>query len=177
RFVDPSNCSAPVTIMPGDQVHVVTSDPNSGQVDDHKITVDSVQAWTSYLNNTVTGTTSAAGSTIVVTEGTSLSTANYLTPGTSMTYATTTADGGGNFSVSKFVTTTSTTPATVDLVQGSTGFVRVQHSDGNEVYTVHGQNVLVLEHSALVHGYAFPLPSAPGGLDSGVSVTRPATNV
>jgi hypothetical protein len=90
-FVDPTYCSVLVMAAPGDRVHVATTDPNSGQVDDRKNMADSAQAWTSHLKNALTGTTSAADST-VVTEGPSLTTASYPTPGSSMTYGST-ADG------------------------------------------------------------------------------------
>lgn len=179
-FVDPqsanaSTCSPAVMIMPNDRVHIVTSgvDPSTGVnvVNDRTITVDDVRAWTSYQNDTVSGT-APPGSTVIVTVG-PLSLANYLAP---TTYNQVTADpSSGAFTVSSFCTGTSTTcNSSVPLQQGSTGFVRVRYSSGDEVYTVHGQNVLALENSPIVRGYAFSLPAAPPSLDSGVTVYRPA---
>src|SRR5260221_9635372 len=90
-----------------------------------------------------------------------------------MTFRDTTADASGHFSVGQFQTSGDPTLHKVDLIQGSTGYVRVKHGDGNEVYTVHGQNVLVLENSAQAHGYAFGLPSSPINVDLGVPLVHP----
>ncbi|HEV8636459.1 MAG TPA: hypothetical protein VG370_19725 [Chloroflexota bacterium] len=177
-FVDP-NTRSPVWIMPGDQVHVVTSGQDTdGQprIDDRWIVVDDVRAWTSYERDVVEGT-APAGSSIVVTKTSSLSLSSYLTPGSSVTYAETTAGPDGRFQVAAFRTSTNATPAKADLDKGVTGFVRVRHPDGNEVYTVHGQNPFVLESSPVVHGFAFKPPSAPGGLEANVAVSRPAPTV
>ncbi len=48
---------------------------------------------------------------------------------------------------------------------------------GDEVYTFLGQNFDVLENSAFVTFYAFPIQSPPGGLEKGVAAPRPGTNV
>jgi hypothetical protein len=149
-FVDPNNPShPPVMILPGELVHVITSgtDPSTNQqiTEDKLITVDDVQAWTSDQNDIVSGHTSLASAPVVITSG-GLNISNYLTPGSSVTYSEQTADGNGNFSASSFRTSSNATYSRVDLTQGSTGFVRVQHPDGSEVYTVHGQYVLPLEH-------------------------------
>ena len=67
----------------------------------------------------------------------------------------------------------------INIQRGQTGFVRFRRPDGNEIYTVHGQNVFVLLNSHTIHGYAFDLPFAPNNpiLDPGVTVPRPATTV
>ncbi|MBI2952697.1 MAG: hypothetical protein HYY30_00150 [Chloroflexi bacterium] len=184
-FIEPTSTSCttgtPVTIMPGDRVHVVTSglDPSTGiyLTEDKRIIVDDVRAWTSYERGSVTGTGPAGLPVVVTISSSSLALNQYLTPGTSMTYAELTADGGGNFSATAFRTSANPAYKTVTLQPGSTGFVRVQHQDGSEVYTVHGQNVFVLENSGTVHGWAFQLPRYPSGLDSGVIVRRPSPNV
>src|SRR5207248_3090005 len=111
-FVDPNvidpvtHNHPPVAIVPGEQVHVVTSgiDPSSGQriTEDKLIAVDDVQAWTSYQTDTVTGQTSLANAPVIITTASSyLSLSNYLTPGTFLTYATMTADGSGSFRATK----------------------------------------------------------------------------
>ncbi|MCL5265534.1 MAG: hypothetical protein M1343_10175 [Chloroflexi bacterium] len=91
---------------------------------------------------------------MIVTAGASgsVSLSQYLTPGSSVTYAELTAGPDGSFSTSTFRTSTDPTYKKIGLQQGSTGFVRVRHSDGNEVYTVHGQNMVVLENSSTMHG-------------------------
>jgi hypothetical protein len=174
-FYDPA-VSQPVTIMPGDRVHVVTSgtDPVTGQsaVDDKRIVVDDVRAWTSYEQDKVSGTAPANAKIVVTASGLGLG--SYLTPGASVTYADATASADGSFVAPTFRTTTDATYKKIGLSQGSSGFVRVVHPDRNEVYTVQGQNVLALENSPVLHGYAFALPSAPSGLQSGVSL-RPST--
>lgn len=181
-FVDPNNVAHPqVMIRPGDRVRVVTSGqdidgtPRSVQ---QLIPVDDLRAWTSYERDTVEGT-APPGSSIVVTKANNLLISDYVTPGSGLTYRDTTADGGGRFQVAAFRTTTDATPKQVDLDRGVTGFVRLRHSDGNEVYTVHGQNVHVLESSMLVHGYGFRLPTAPPSLESYVVAitTRPPPTV
>lgn len=180
-FVDPNNPSHPVVmIAPGDQVHVVLSgvDPSpscGGQqtTDDRRITVDNIQAYTSYMRNTVWGTTSP-NSTIYVTVATDyLDLDHYLAPANNVTYAQTTSDASGNFSVSKFLVGSSTTPQVITLGPGTTGYVRVQHSTNDEVYTVHGQKVFALENSSVAHGFMFALPTAPYKVTWGVPVTRP----
>lgn len=176
-FKDPNAPGNPlVTILPGDRVRVVTTgvDPGTGAsaVEDKRIVVDDVQAWTSYENDTVSGI-APPGSDVFVTVATSPSIAEYATPGSRVTFRETTADSAGNFSVNQFRTSSSETLKTVELTQGSTGFVRVQHSDGNEVYTYHGQNIFVLQNSEIVHGYAFPLPSSPSQLETGVALLHP----
>jgi hypothetical protein len=179
-FVDPTT-HQPVPIRPGDYVHVITSgvdpaQPDLGnQVNPKYVQVDDVHAWTSYEQDSVSGT-APPGATVIVTVG-SLSLSSYLTPGNGMTYAEVTADSSGSFSAPTFRTTTATTYKKVGLQQGSTGFVRVRHPSGDEVFTIHGQNILPLENSRVLHGYTFGLPSAPGGLMSGVTATRPGTAV
>ncbi|MBI2908518.1 MAG: hypothetical protein HYX92_12810 [Chloroflexi bacterium] len=181
-FVDPNlSGHPPVNIMPGDRIHVVTSgdDPATPGIDspeDKRIVVDDIRAWTSYERDSVSGA-APANSSLIVTVASSLLLSQYLTPGTSMTYAETTSGSDGSFSVSDFRTSTNATPKRSDLKQGSTGFVRLRHPDGNEVYTVHGQSVLILQNSRLVHGYAARLPTAPGPLEAGVTVTRPVPDV
>ena len=179
-FVDASS-RAPVPVLPGDRVRVVTSgvDPATGAsaADDRRIVADDVRAWTSYDRDVVEGT-APAGSTVVVTRSTTLALSAYVTPGASTTYQKTTAGADGRFQVGTFRTTTDPTSRKLDLDQGTTGFVRVRHSDGSEVFTVHGQNVYVLQSSPVVHGYSFKLPSAPSGLESGVAVSpRPEPTV
>jgi hypothetical protein len=179
-FVDASTRAA-VPILPGDRVRVVTRgvDPTTGAsaTDDRRIVADDVRAWTSYERDTVEGT-APAGSTVIVTRASSLGLSGYITPGASVTYQQTTADADGRFQVAEFRTTTDATAKKLDLDKGTTGFVRVRHADGSEVYTVHGQNVYVLQSSSVVHGYAFKLPSAPSGLEKNVAVSpRPAPTV
>jgi hypothetical protein len=181
-FYDAATQSHTVTIQPGDRVHVVTSgvDPGTGlfATEDKRITVDDVRAWTSYQQDSVSGV-APAGSPIVVTVASSLSLNGYLTPGTSAYADNVVADGAGSFTAAMFHTSPSAPYAKVDMKQTSngTGFVRVVHPNRDEVYTVHGQNAFVLENSSVMHGYAFALPAAPGGLASGVAVPRPAPNV
>lgn len=181
-FTDPTS-HAQVNILPGDRVHVVTTgiDPVAGlpATDDRRIVVDDVRAWTSYEQDSVVGT-APPNSEIIVTNNSSFPTlSNYLTPGSSVTYAELTATPDGTFIAPLFRTTSDPTYKKIGIKQGNSGFVRVHHPDGNEVYTVHGQNVLVLENSYTVHGYAFGIPSAPSSppLDLGVKVTRPANKV
>ncbi|MBI2940639.1 MAG: hypothetical protein HYY04_09400 [Chloroflexi bacterium] len=178
-FVAPGNSSQPVMIVPGDRVHIVTSgdDPNTPFPDppeDKRVIVDDVRAWTSYEQDRVGGTAPANATMIVTVTSSSPSLSQYLAPGT---YAELTAGSDGSFAAPQFRTSTNSTYNTVDLKQGSTGFVRVRHADGNEIYTVHGQNVLVMQNSSVVHGYAFQLPSAPSGLETGVTVSRPRPTV
>ena len=178
-FVDPNDPRhPPVMIRPGDRVHIVTSDPAAipPVSADQWVVVDDLKAWTSYERDVVEGT-APAGSSLVVTKATSLAVANYVTPGTGLTFAGTTAGGDGRFQVASFRTSSDATPKTLDLDRGDTGFVRLVHPDRNEVYTVHGQNVFVLERSKLVHGYAFRLPTAPSSLESNVTVSRPLPQV
>lgn len=175
-FKDPNDPLHPVVnILPGDRVHVVTTgvDPSTGlnATEDKRIVVDDVRAWTSYDNDSVSGL-APAGAQMTVSLDNFLWIADYVTPGNLLTYADTTADSSGRFSVGQFRTSADPTPRKVDLLPGSTGYVRVKHSDGNEIYTVHGQDTFVLENSYTVHGYAFPLPTAPSGLDQGVVVDR-----
>jgi hypothetical protein len=182
-FVDP-NSHSPVIILPGEQVQVVTSGIDQSQqaagvqTTTQAITVDDVEAWTSYQNGTVSGTTSLPNAPVVITIAQSfLSLSAYLAI-SGVTYAQVTADAHGNFSAAKFQNGTSGPLAAVTLQQGSTGFVRVQHPDQNEVYTVHGQNIFVLENSNVAHGYAFSLPSAPTGLGTDFKLTpRPPPTV
>jgi len=172
----------PVMIRPGHRVHVITSgdDPSTPGTDpdeDKRITVDDIESWTSYERDTVSGTV-PAGARVVVTVSNTLSLGTgYITPGTSMTFAEVTGGSDGSFTASTFRTSSDATYKTVDLRQGSRGFVRVIHANGDEVYSVHGQNVLVLENSPVIHGYAFALPSAPSGLITGVTSSRPTTTV
>ncbi|MDP2659756.1 MAG: hypothetical protein Q8R28_03410 [Dehalococcoidia bacterium] len=166
-----------VNIVPGNVVHVVTTgiNPVDGlpYTDSKEIVVDDVRAWTSYEQDRVSGA-APPGSSVIVTVS-SLGISQYVDP---TNYAELTAGPDGSFSASNFRTGASGTYRSVGLAQGSTGFVRVVHSDLNEVYTVHGQNVMVLENSSVLHGYAFGLPQAPSGLDSGVAVSpRPAQSV
>lgn len=175
---------SPVKILPGDRVRVVTSGddpatPGLDPVEDKRVTVDDIRAWTSYGNESINGI-APANSSVVVTHHTSFpSLSLYLTPGASMTYAEVTAASDGSFSVSSFRTSADATHKEVGLKQGDAGFVRVRHPDGNEVYTVHGQNVLVLKDSSIVHGYAFGIPSVPVSppIAAGVKVNRPSTAV
>jgi hypothetical protein len=141
------------------------------------IPVDDVQAWTSYLNDTVTGHTSLASHMVYITVGTGVQFLSSYLQDAAQTYALTSSDASGNFSAATFRTQTSATYNKVDLKQDSTGFVRVVHDDGNEVYTYHGQNVLPLENSGDLHGYAFPIGFAPTGLAPNVAVTRPLPSV
>ena len=131
-------------------------DPATGAsaTDDRRIVADDVRAWTSYERDVVEGT-APARSTVIVTKAASLSLSGYVTPGASLTYQQATAGSDGRFQVSAFRTTADPTAKKLDLDKGATGFVRVRHADGNEVYTVHGQNVFVLQSSPVVHGYAF----------------------
>ncbi len=165
----------PVMIRPGHRVHVMTIDGRPDTPDeDKRITVDAIDAWTSYDHDSVTATVPANSDVVVTITNSTLNLGSgYITPGSSMTYAEV-RDEDGIFTVSAFRTSNDPTPRTVDLTQGYRGFVRVIHPNGDEVYSVHGQNVLVLENSSIIHGYAYPLPSAPGGLISGVTVSRPA---
>jgi len=48
---------------------------------------------------------------------------------------------------------------------------------GDEVWTIWGQNAYILQNSPAMHGYAYRLPSAPSGLQTGVTVTRPPANL
>jgi hypothetical protein len=181
-FVDPVNSAhAPVMILPNDRVHVITSgiDPTTNQFEtnDVTITVDDVQGWTSFENGSVSGTAPPNSTVVVTASNLFLSLSNYLTPGSNLDYAQVTANSAGAFSATMFQTSSNPTPAKITLTPGWTGFVRVVHSDGNEVYNVHGQNLFVLENSSTVHGYVFPLPSAPTGLNTGVTVTRPARSL
>lgn len=175
-FVDPAASALTlVNIMPGDRVRVVTTgvDPSSGAsaTDDRRVVVHDLRAWTHFHDDRVFGT-APAGASIVVTSTTTLNIGGYLTPGTGLTYAETTAGADGSFAVDQFRTSSSATAKKVGLGQGSTGFVRVKHADGSEVFTVHGQNSYVLQNSGVVHGWAFGTANAPTGLDSGVTVTR-----
>jgi hypothetical protein len=181
-FVDPSNRNT-VMIRPGELVHVRTSgiDPTTGQraEEERWITVDDVRVCTSYADGTVWGT-APSNASLVVTVGSIISVPAYLTPGSGMTYAELTAGSDGSFSVSQFRTSSDPTPRTLDLKRGSRGFVRVVHADRNEVYTVHGQSVSVLENSGFGLGYAFALPTAPPGLQTSPPVAvaaRPVTTV
>jgi hypothetical protein len=179
-FVDPSAPSQTVTIMPSDRVRVVTTgvDPTTNRpgTDDRRIIVDDVRAWSSIELDKVGGS-APAGSSITITSG-PVAIGSYLTPGSNLSYVETTAGADGLFAVDKFRTSTSPTTTKPNIVQGSTGFVRVRHSDGNEVYTVHGQTVFVPENSPVVHGWAFPAPSTPTGLETGVALNpRPAPPV
>ena len=78
-----------------------------------------------------------------------------------------------------FRTTTDPIYKKINIQRGQAGFVRFRRPDGNEIYTVHGQNVFVLLNSRTIHGYAFALPYSPNNpiLDPGVQVSRPATTV
>jgi hypothetical protein len=178
-FVNPSNPSQSVMIEPNDVVRVVSSglDSSTTVTLTKTIPVDDVQAWTSYLNDTVTGHTSLANHTVYITVGTGVQFLSSYLQDAAATYAQTSSDANGNFSAATFRTQTSATYNKVDLKQDSTGFVRVVHDDGNEVYTYHGQNVLPLENSGDLHGYAFPAGLAPAGLANGVAVTRPLPTV
>ena len=180
-------------IRPGYLAHVMTigdnpATPFDDQDENKRIAVDRVEAWTSYEHDTVTGIVTpnatlvpdwaSAVTGVVVTVAGSLSLGSgYITPGSSVTYAERTLGAGGTFSAATFRTSADATYKTVAMAQGTTGFIRVVHATGDEVYGVHGQNALVLENSQVVHGYAFPLPGAPGGLVSGVTVSRPSTSV
>lgn len=178
-FVDPTDRTKSVMIRPGDRVRVRTSgqdptNPTRYGEEDKRIIVDDVRAWTSYERDTVAGTANApAGTRIIATQ--SFGTLNLTNYPDSTSYANLTVGPDGSFSTSHFCSSPDpTTCRRVDLKQGSTGFVRVIHPDLNEVYTIHGQNVLVLEDSNLLHGYAFALPLAPSGLlDTAVTVNRP----
>jgi hypothetical protein len=149
-FVDPAGAHAPVLILPGDRVHVVTTgvDPTTGlpATEDKRIVVDDIHAWTSYDNDTVAGTVPPNASVTVTVAG---GTGNLRVPhaGTNVTFAELTAGGDGRFSVGQFRNSGDPNLRTVNLAQGSTGYVRVRHTDGNEVYTVHGQNILALTNS------------------------------
>jgi hypothetical protein len=172
---------AAVAILPGDRVRIVTRgvDPATGAsaTDDRRVIADDVRAWTSYERDVVEGT-APAGSTVIVTRSTTLALSGYITPGSSVTYQQTTAGADGRFQVAAFRTTADATAKKLDLDQGMSGFVRVRHADGSEVYTVHGQNAFVLQSSPVVHGYAFRLPTAPSGLEPGIVVNpRPAPTV
>jgi hypothetical protein len=168
-FEDPHTPTHPaVMIVPGDQFHVVTSgtNPNTGQnqVDDKMIIVDNLTAWTSFRTDTVYGTAPPNSNHVVtVTQGV-LSLSNYLSPGAQVTYAN--------------VMSTANGPVT--LKPGTTGFVRLQHANGDEIYTYHGQTLRILENSpmsvAWFNGSAQTLNQ--NFLVSGVVVTRPvAQNV
>src|SRR5262249_30262924 len=155
-FGDPANSATPVMIHPGDRVHVVTSgtDPVTGlaATEDKRIVVDDARAWTSYEHDFVAGTAPPNASVVVTASGLGL--AAYLTPGGGVTYAELTAGADGSFSAPTFRTSADGTYKKIGLQQGSTGFVRVVHPNGDEVFTIHGQNVFVLENSEVVHGYA-----------------------
>jgi hypothetical protein len=172
-FVNPANTKENVIITPGDQVTVVTS--LSGVPEDTRnIPVYDVHAYTNYTTNSVSGSTTAPPAqwpSVYVTSG-PLSLNDYLTTTSNLDFAQTTIGADGSFAVSSsdFVTP-------VTFKQGSTGFVRVERSDGSEIYTVHGQNNFVLENSNVMHGYAYDLPTAPSGLQTGVTVVRPAPTV
>lgn len=169
----------PVNIVPGNRVHVVTTgvDPVTGlpSTDDRRILVDDVRAWSSYEQDSVGGIAPANASLIVTVASLTLSIGDYIAPAT---YAELTAGSDGSITAAAFRTSTNSTYKTVDIRQGSTGFVRVVHPDGNEIYAIHGQNVMVLENSSNLHGYAFGMPQAPTGLDTGVAMSpRPAQAV
>lgn len=174
-----------VMIRPGHRVRVMTigenyATPGDDPDEDKYVTVDNVEAWTSYEHDKVSGKVPANANVLVtVTTSTLNLGSGYITPGSSVTYRELTADVSGNFTAPDFRTTTDPTLKTVNMDQGSRGFVRVIHTNGDEVYGLHGQNALVLENSAIVHGYAYPLPSAPTGLVTTpkITVSRPATTV
>ena len=71
----------------------------------------------------------------------------------------------------------------MNFVQGSKGFARVRvlgssgQPTGDEVWTIWGQNAYILENSPVMHGYAYAIPAAPGGLATGVAAPRPETTV
>jgi hypothetical protein len=173
---DPRSCTPQVNIKPGDKVHVVTSgiDPSTGQflTQDKTILVDDIDAWASYQNNTVSGKAPPGSTVDVEATGLSLGGNSYIPPAGN-TCGQVTADGTtGSFTVSSFYTGSSTC-GTPNLMQGSAGFVRVIHNTGDEVFTVWGNNVLALENSTRVHGYAFGIPNSPGGLQPNVAVPHP----
>lgn len=181
-FVDPNAPGQPALIRPGDRVRVRTAgtDPVTRRpiAEDKRVVVDDLRVWTSYERDTVEGeSTAPPGSTVVATVGSALSLSQYLTPGGAVTYAESSGFAGGSFSLKSFRTSADPALRSVDLRQGTTGFVRLIHPDGNEVYALHGQNVLVLERSPIVHGYAFSLPGPPNGLELGVTVKRPKPRV
>ena len=107
-----------------------------------------------------------------------LSLDSYLNTGATMTYAEMTLGGTGTFTVPTFRTSADPTLKRVDLGQGTTGFVRVRKpNESDEIYTIHGQNIMALENATFSHGYAFRLAPKPTGLDAGVDVPRPTTAV
>src|SRR5439155_1228390 len=133
---------------------------------------DDIHAYTGLLTNRVFGT-APPNANMYITVTSFLTLDNYVTPGNGITYAHISADASGNFSASQFYVNGSATPGPATFALGTTGFVRVKHANGDEVYTVHGQSAQVLENSNVVSGYAFPLATALTGLDNSVLTTRP----
>jgi hypothetical protein len=187
-FVNPNKTNQWALIQPGDYVSVTTTGENPAipppwLPQNKRVPVVDIQAGASVMQGTVSGTT-MANATVIATLGTSLHVPdNYLTPGAGMTYAQVTSDSSGNFSASCFRTSVTPTCGPVTIPRGVEGFARVQVPNdqgqfaGDEVYTFLGQNFDVLENSAWVTYYAFPIAGAPGGLDKGVAAPRPGTDV
>jgi hypothetical protein len=182
-FVDPISRQS-VAILPGDKVHIITTgdnpaNPGLDPPEDKRITVDEVLACTSIEQDSVSGTAPPNSNIVITVQSLYPALLSYLTPGSGMTYAETTSGSDGKFYVDTFRTTNDSTYKQVNLQRGYAGFVRLRRSDGNEIYTVHGQNLFVLLNSKVIHGYAFSLPYAPNNplLDPGVTVSRPATTV
>ncbi|MHB9034039.1 MAG: hypothetical protein ACYC6L_13455, partial [Anaerolineae bacterium] len=184
-FVDPGNSKQYVSILPGDKIRVITSGddpgtPGEDPPEDKRVPIVAIDACASLEQDRVEGTT-IPNAQVIVTFGSLTLRSGYLTPGSGMTYSEQTSDGSGRFVAATFRTTADPTYKLTNIVQGSKGFARVRVlgdsglPTGDEVWTIWGQNVFILENSSVMHGYAYSIPGAPSGLASGIAAPRPAT--
>ncbi len=187
-FVDPIDRTKYVPMRPGDYVHVITSGDNPGTPaypdpsEDKRVQIVSLSACGLPEADRVEGTTVPNADVIVTLTSPTASlylATSYLTPGSNMTYAEVKSDASGRFTAATFRTTADATYKVKDIVQGNKGFARVRllgssgQPTGDEVWTLWGQNVYVLQNSPVVHGYAFRLPAAPSGVLTAYKATRP----
>ncbi len=179
--VNAGNCTPAVNIMPHDVVQVVTT--GNGTSSTNRITVDDIDGWESYRQDTVSGAIYIIepGSTVWVTTGGLAIGSQYLDPSTYRGF-TPSGNGSFGFTVSSWCKLASgaqpspscTPTTTVNLNPGATGWIRVEHPGGNEVYTAYGYTLQAFENGTKIRGYDFQLPGPVGGLTApGVTVPRP----